>query len=325
MTQPTPSMPLAPEPRDFDEARAVIRDLVHRTPLLSFRSLGQRAGVQLWLKAENLQKTGSFKARGAANKVLHLTGEERGRGVISASAGNHGQALAYVAQHVGIPGYIVMPEKANPSKVAAVRGYGAEAILHGRLWDDAYARSCELAAEKNLTYVHPFKDRFIMAGQGTIALEILEDVPDVDAVLVPIGGGGLICGIATALKQRNPGTRVIGIEAEGSANMTVSRAAGKPTDLESVDTIADGLATQRTDPEVFAIVERHVDELVTVSDREILHGISFLLERGKLLAEEAGATAVAALLSGKVKLPADAKTVAMVCGGNLDVSSKLRL
>lgn len=318
-------MPLAPEPQDFDEARLVIHDLVHRTPLLSFRSLGQRAGVRLWLKAENLQKTGSFKARGAANKVLHLTDPERERGVISASAGNHGQALAYVAQHLGIPGYIVMPEKANPSKVAAVRGYGAEAILHGRLWDDAYARSRELAAEKNLTYVHPFKDKFIMAGQGTIAIEILEDLPDVDAVLIPIGGGGLICGIATALKQRNPATRVIGVEAEGSANMSVSRSAGAPTDLETVDTIADGLATQRTDPEVFAIVEQYVDELVTVSDREILDGIAFLLERGKLLAEEAGAAAVAALLSGKIKLPAEAKTVAMVCGGNLDVSSKLKL
>jgi threonine dehydratase len=316
---------LAPDRDDIEEATRSIAGLVHRTPLLSSRAASERAGVEVWLKAENLQKTGSFKARGAFNKVIHLTPAERAKGIVTASAGNHGQAVAFVARHFSIPGYVVMPEGANRSKVAAVRGYGAEAILHGRAWDDAYARSLELAEEKGLTYVHPFKDRHVMAGQATIALEILEDLPDVEAVLVPIGGGGLISGIATALAIHKPSVRVIGIEAEGAANMTRSREQGRPVELASVDTIADGLATRRTDSEVFEIVERVVHELTTVTDDEIRDAIRFLLERAKLMAETGGAAAVAALLSGRVSLPPGTRTVALVCGGNFDVAGKLTL
>lgn len=324
--QPTVTRPeLAPDYDDLDQAQSRLRGLVHRTPLFSSRSLSERTGYQVWLKAENLQKTGSFKARGAFNKVLALRPDERAKGIVTASAGNHGQAVAYVARHFQIPGYVVMPEAANRSKLAAVKSYGAEAVLHGKLWDDAYARSLEIAKEKGLTYVHPFKDRHVMAGQGTIALEILEDLDGVEAVLVPIGGGGLVSGIGTAFALLRPSVRVIGVEAEGSPNMTRSRARGRAVELDSVDTIADGLATRRTDPEVFAVVERVVEHLVTVTDDEIREAIFFLLERAKLLGEPAGAAAVAALLAGKVELPAGAKCVALVCGGNLDVATKLSI
>src|SRR5512136_1245051 len=196
---------------DFNEARATIAGLVHRTPLFSSHSLSQRTGFPIFLKAENLQKTGSFKPRGAFNKVRHLTRAEARRGIITASAGNMGQAVAYVAAHDRIPGVVVMPEKANPSKVAAVKEYGAEAIQHGKLWDDAFARSQELAMERGLVYVHPFKDRYVLAGQGTLALEVLEDLPELDAILIPIGGGGLMAGMAMAIRQSRPKVRIIGV------------------------------------------------------------------------------------------------------------------
>ncbi len=310
---------------DFDEARSTIAGLVHRTPLFSSRSLSERAGFPVWLKAENLQKTGSFKPRGAFNKVRHMPRRELARGVITASAGNHGQALAYVAAHEKVPGFVVMPVGANPGKVAAVKAYGAEAILHGHLWDDAYERSRELAIERGLVYVHPFKDRHILAGQGTVAFEAAEDLPDIAAIVIPIGGGGLIAGMAMALRGLKPQIRIIGVEPEGSANMLGSRRLGKASDLPAVTTIADGLATKKTDPEVFEIINALVDDLVQVSDEEILLAIPFLLERSKLLAEPAGAATVAALISGKVRLPSGTLTVAIVSGGNLDVTNRLTL
>ncbi len=310
---------------DLTEARATIAGCVHRTPIFSSRSLGLRTGFPVHLKAENLQKTGSFKPRGAFNKVRHLTRAEARRGIITASAGNMGQAVAYVASREQIPGVVVMPAGANPSKVAAVVEYGAEAIQHGKLWDDAYARSQEIALDRGLVYVHPFKDPFVLAGQGTLALEILEDVPDVAAVVIPIGGGGLIAGMAMAIRLKKPGVRIIGVEPSGSANMFVSRSLGRPTDLDEVVTVADGLATKRTDPEMFEIINLMVDDLVTVSDEEMLLAIRFLLERAKLLAEPAGAATVAALLGGKVGSPSRAPAVALVSGGNFDVSGKLRL
>jgi threonine dehydratase len=310
---------------DFDDARRTIAGLVHRTPMFSSRSLSERTGLRAWLKAENFQKTGSFKVRGAFNMVLHLSPVNRARGIVTASAGNHGQAVAYVASHQRIPGYVVMPERANPSKVSAVREYGAEAILHGRLWDDAYARSRELAEEKGLVYVHPFKDRHIMAGQGTIGLEIAEDLSDLDAVLIPIGGGGLIAGIAMALRVTHPNVRIIGVEPEGSANMYTSRRDGAATDLREVATIADGLATRATDPDVFRCIEQTVDDLVVVTDDEIRRAIPFLMERAKLVAEPAGAATVAALLGGKISLPDKSRTVALVSGGNLDVRGSVTL
>lgn len=310
---------------DFNEARATIRDLVHRTPIFSSRSLGKRVGFPVYLKAENLQKTGSFKPRGAFNKVRHLPRAEARRGIITASAGNMGQAVAYVAAHERIPGVVVMPEKANASKVAAVKEYGAEAIQHGKLWDDAFARSQELAMERGLVYVHPFKDRYVLAGQGTLALEVLEDLQDLSAIVIPVGGGGLMAGMAMAIRLHKPSVRIIGVEPTGSANMFTSRSQGRCADLDAVVTIADGLATRKTDPDVFEIINELVDDLVTVSDAEMLEAIRFLLERAKLLAEPAGAASVAALLAGKVNLPPAGKTAAIVSGGNLDVAGKLRL
>lgn len=320
-----PESSLTPSLRDVEAAAERIRGLVHRTPLLSSRALSERSGLDVWLKAENLQKTGSFKPRGVFNKVLQLPAKAREVGIVTASAGNNGQAVAYVAAHQQIPGYVVMPEAANRSKVAAVREYGSEAILHGEIWDDAFAHSLTIAEDKGLTYVHPFKDRMIMAGQATIALEILEELPDVEAVLVPIGGGGLIGGIATAMKLKKPDVRIIGVEPEGAANFKTSHDAGKPVELDAVTTTADGLATKKTDPQVFETVEASVDDYVTVSDDAMLHAISFLLERTKLLAEISGAATTATLLSGAVDLPQKTKTVAIISGGNFDVSGKLEL
>ncbi len=310
---------------DLVEARETIRNLVHRTPIFSSRSLSARTGLQVYLKAENLQKTGSFKPRGAFNKVRHLTRAEARRGIITASAGNMGQAVAYVAAHEGIPGVVVMPENANSSKVAAVKEYGAEAIQHGRLWDDAYAHSQELALDRGLVYVHPFKDHHVLAGQGTLALEVLEDVPDLAAIVVPIGGGGLMAGMAMAIRLHKPAVKIVGVEPSGSANMFTSRNLGRCTDLDTVATIADGLATRKTDPEVFDIIDDLVDDLVTVTDGEILQSIRFLLERAKLLAEPAGAASVAALMSGKINLSPGVPVVAVVSGGNLDVAGRLQL
>jgi len=219
----------------------------------------------------------------------------------------------------------VMPEGANRSKVAAVKEYGAEAILYGKVWDDAYARSQELAKEKSLVYVHPFKDRYILAGQGSVAMEILEDIPDLDVVVVPIGGGGLIAGMAMAFRVANSKVRIVGVEPTGSANMFTSREKGMPVELSVVDTIADGLATKRTDPDVFGIINALVDDLVAVTDEEMLGAIRFLLERAKLMAEPAGAATTAALLSGRVLLKPGAKVVAVLSGGNFDVAGRLNL
>lgn len=316
---------LQPSLQDFQEACTAIKHLVHRTPLLSSRSLSERTNLIAWLKAENLQKTGSFKPRGVFNKVLRLSDSEKQRGIITASAGNCGQAVAHVAAQQRIPGYVVMPVNANQSKVAAVKEYGAEAVLRGKLWDDAYAHSLELAEQKGLTHIHPFKDRYFMAGNGTLAFEILEDLPDVEAVVIPIGGGGLFAGVATAFKQIKPEVRIIGVEPTGSANMFTSRKNHRPTDLQTVTTIADGLATKNTDPDVFEIIDRVADDLVVVSDEAMLEAVVFLLQRAKIMAEPGGAATVAALLHEGVSLPKGARTVAVVSGGNYDVAGRLQL
>jgi threonine dehydratase len=318
-------MDLKPTLTDFEEARKALAGLIHRTPLFTSRSLSETTGLEVWLKGENFQKTGSFKPRGVFNKVLHLSDSERRSGIITASAGNCGQAVAFVAAQQKIPGYVVMPAGANRSKVSAVKEYGAEAILYGKLWDDAYSRSLELAEEKGLVYVHPFKDRFFMAGNGTLAFEILEDVPDVEAVLIPIGGGGLFAGVSTALRILKPDVHIIGVEPTGSANMYTSRKNGRSTDLDRVTTIADGLATKNTDPDVFELVNAVADELAVVDDEAMLSAIPFLLERAKILAETGGAATTAALLGGVTSLPAGTRTVAIVSGGNYDVSGRMKL
>lgn len=304
--------------QDIEQAGATIAGRVHRTPLLSSRSLSERAGVRVSLKAECLQRTGSFKVRGVFNRLRRLTAEERARGLITISAGNHAQALAYGAGREGIACTVVMPAHAPRSKVGASRAYGADVVLHGSVFE-AFEKCEALRREHGFTLVHPFDDPDIIAGQGTVGLEILEDAPDADVVVVPIGGGGLISGIATAVKALRPTIRVIGIEPEGAAGMTLALRDGAPTRLERIDTVADGLAAPAAGPNTLEHVRAFVDDVVLVTDAEILSGLAFLLERAKLLVEPAGAAAAAALLAGKVQAPADAHVVVVASGGNVDL------
>lgn len=309
---------------DIRAAREVVYGALSRTPLLRSTTLGDRTGTRAFLKAECLQRTGSFKTRGATVRVAHLTPEERKRGLVAVSAGNHAQAIAYAATAAGVRSTVVMPETAPRAKVEASRGYGAEVILHGTVYD-AFDRAEELRRERGLVYVHPFDDPHIIAGQGTVGLEIVEDLPDVDAVVVCVGGGGLIAGIATAVKALRPGVRVVGVEPTGAACVTEGLARGGAVFLDRVDTIADGLATPTTGDLVLEHVRAYVDEIVLVDDAEIVAGIGFLLERAKLLAEPAGAAATAALLAGKVDLPEGARVAVTVSGGNIDISRLCQL
>jgi threonine dehydratase len=303
---------------DIEAARAAIAGRVHRTPLLSSRSLSERAGTRVSIKAECLQKTGSFKVRGVFNRLRRLSPEERARGLVTISAGNHAQALAYGATREGIPCTVVMPAHASRSKVEASRAYGADVVLHGSVFE-AFEKCEQLRRERALTLVHPFDDPDIIAGQGTIGLEILEDAPDTHTVVVPIGGGGLISGIAAAIKALRPAAHVIGVEPEGAAAMMLALRAGEPARLERIDTIADGLAAPIAGPNTLEHVRALVDDVVLLTDAEIRDALAFLLERAKLLVEPAGAAAAAALLAGKVRAPADAHVVIIASGGNVDL------
>jgi threonine dehydratase len=300
-------------------ARERIGDRVHRTPVLSATRLGARAGAILAHKCESLQKTGSFKVRGALNKLAQLDDASRARGVITVSAGNHAQALAWAARDAGIRCTVVMPLRASQAKVDASRGYGAEVVLHGTSSIEAFARAHELAAERGLTFVHPFDDEAIIAGQGTVGLEIMEQMPDVEDVIVPIGGGGLIAGIAPAVKELRPSVRVFGVEPTGAAVMRQSLDVGHPVRLESVKTIADGLAAPMAGDLPYDIVRRYVDDVVTVTDDEIAAAMREILFSAKLLAEGAGAAATAAVLSGRIPVQGR-KVVAVLSGGNVDAS-----
>jgi threonine dehydratase len=298
-------------------ARQRIGDRVHHTPLLSATRLGARVGAQLYHKCEALQKTGSFKVRGALNRVSQLDDAARKRGVITVSAGNHAQALAWAARDAGVKCTVVMPEAATRAKVEASRGYGAEVVLHGASSIQAFARAHELAAERELTLVHPFDDEAVMAGQGTVGLEILDQLDDIDDVIVPIGGGGLIGGIAVAIKEQRPKIRVYGVEPTGAACMRQSLDAGHPVRLESVKTMADGLAAPFAGELTYPIVKRYVDDVVLVTDDQIMAAMREILLSAKLLAEGGGAAATAAVLTGK--LPVDGRrVVAVLSGGNVD-------
>ncbi len=302
---------------DIRRARAVIAGRVHRTPLVRSTALGRRLDLRLFLKAECLQKTGSFKVRGVFTKLAALSDEEKRRGLITISAGNHGQAVAFAAEAEGTRCVVVMPQYASPAKVAACTGYGAEVIVGGSV-HQAFTKVRELEEARGLTLIHPYDDPSIIAGQGTVGLEILEDLPDVDAVLVPIGGGGLISGIAAAVKLSRPGVRVVGVEPEGAPTLTRALERGEPVRLESVDTIADGLTGPVAGALTLAAVQRFVDEVVLVSDAEIADAMGLILERTKLLAEPAGAAATAALLARRVLLPAGTRVVSLLSGGNID-------
>ncbi|MBI2404148.1 MAG: pyridoxal-phosphate dependent enzyme [Gemmatimonadetes bacterium] len=301
---------------DILTARDRIAGRVHRTPTLSARSLGELAGVRLHLKAELLQKTGSFKVRGVLNKLLAMDPAERSRGLVSLSAGNHAAALAWGASAVGTTAAIVMPATAVPSKIDATRGYGGEVVLtEGNLLDTCLA----LQKERGLTLVHPFDDPLVIAGHGTIGLELLEDLPNLEVVLVPVGGGGLLSGIAAAIKGRRPDTWVVGVEPTGADIVYRSLKAGKPLRLEpGPKTVADGLAAPFAGEHTQAQIQRDVDEIVLVEDEAILQALKLIVERAKLVPEPAGAAAFAALLAGAVKPERGAVVVCVVSGGNVD-------
>lgn len=305
---------------DVEAARERIRQHIYLTPAPHSVALSAMTGLQVFLKLDNLQRTGAFKERGALNKILSLTAEEKANGVIAASAGNHAQGVAYHAGARGIRAKIVMPEMTPLVKVSSTSRYGADVVLYGANYDEAYAEAIRLGVEEGLTFLHPFDDAVVMAGQGTIGLELLEQIEDLDAVVVPIGGGGLISGVACALKERRPGIRVIGVQTERLPSMLRAREHGGPVTVPPDATIADGIAVRRAGALTFPMVERYVDEIVTVDEEEIAQAILVLLENEKTLAEGAGAAALAALLQRKTGLAAGSRTAVLVCGGNIDVS-----
>ena len=302
---------------DIQAAHVALAGRLHRTPLFSARLLGEQAGCRLHVKAENLQKTGSFKVRGALNRVRQLDASTKRRGLVTVSAGNHAQALAFAASLEGATCTVVMPQNASPLKVAASEGYGAEVVLHGDVFD-AFEKMQALHREKGYEIVHPFDDEAVIAGQGTLGIEIVADLDAaVDVVVVPVGGGGLISGVATAVKSLQPEARVIGVEPVGAAAVRRALDAGEVVRLESIDTIADGLSAPMTSERVLEHVRAHVDGIVTVTDAEIQTALCALLERSKLLVEPAGAAALAAVLSGRVDVAPRQNVVVIASGGNI--------
>lgn len=304
---------------DFEEARARVTPHTYHTPLLTSRSLSEASGFDVRLKAELFQKGGSYKVRGPTNLIGQLTDEEKSCGVICSSAGNHSQGVAIAARQQGVQAIVCMAENATPSKITATEGYGAEVVLHGTIWDEANERALELVEERGLTYVHPFDDPRLIAGQGTVGLEIMEDFPDAEVIVVPIGGGGLISGVSMAAKSINPDIRVIGVESSGAPAMKLSVEAGHRVTLDKVNCVIDGLTVKRVGENTHSVVSRFVDEIVTLPDEQIFEAVLWLMARAKLVAEGAAAAPVAALLQGLVKVPAGAKVVVVLSGGNLDV------
>ena len=295
-----------------------LKGVVHATPLDYNTTFSRMAGCDVYMKMENLQKTGSFKIRGAYNKIGVLSEVERQRGVIAASAGNHAQGVAFAATKAGIRSTIVMPEVAPLAKVQATRGYGAEVVLAGGVYDEAFAKACELQRETGATFVHAFDDPAVMAGQGTIGLEILAALPDVSAVVVPVGGGGLIAGMAAAIKQLAPKVRVIGVQASGAPAMYLSKHAHARVETPEAMTMADGIAVRLPGEQTFKVIEQYVDEVVVVDEEEIAATILLLLERSKMVVEGAGAVSLAALIQGRLALTG--KVAAVLSGGNMDVN-----
>jgi threonine dehydratase len=301
-------------------ARERFGNAVYRSPCVRSEMLSRITGQGVYLKLENLQMTGSFKERGALNRIAMLTPEQAKHGVVAASAGNHAQGVAYHATLRGIRSVIVMPLTTPLVKVTATRDFGAEVVLHGANYEEACVEATRLCAEQRMTFIHPFDDLLVMAGQGTIGLEMLEQVEGLEAVVVPIGGGGLIGGIACAVKESNPKVHVIGVQTARLPSMKEAIAEGHPVSLPPATTIADGIAVRRAGDITFPVVEKYVDEIVTVDEDEIASAILTLLEREKTLAEGAGATALAALLQQRTSLPKGTKTGVLVCGGNIDVT-----
>jgi threonine dehydratase len=300
------------------EAQHQIRPYLHRTPVFTSKYLSRECSAQVFLKAELFQKTGSFKPRGAINRLKNFTADQKQNGVVTCSAGNHAQAVAFAAAMENLQCTVVMPATAPANKLEATRGYGATVILHDDL-KTIFDRTEEVRRERNAILLHPFNDPFVIAGQGTIGLEIYEDLPDAEVVIVGIGGGALASGIAFAIKSMNPAVRVIGVEPEGAPTMTNALKAGSPVRLEKTNTIADGLAAPIVGEWNLALVQKYVDDVVLVSDQEIAAALKLLFERAKLVVEPAGAAGTAALISGKVPNAQGKKIVLVLSGGNLSL------
>ena len=301
---------------EFMEARERLGTVIEKTKLIHSTVFSEESGNDIYIKPENLQKTGSFKIRGAYNRIAKLTEEEKSRGVIAASAGNHAQGVAFGAQKLGIKSVIVMPKHTPLIKVEATKKYGAEVILHGDVYDDAYNKAKELQAEYGYTFVHPFDDEDVIEGQGTIALEVLEELPDAEIILVPIGGGGLISGVAAAAKMKNPQIKIVGVEPEGAASAVAALENNEVVELKEAVTIADGTAVKKIGNTTFDYIKKYVDEIVTVSDYELMEAFLLLVEKHKIVAENSGILSVAGLKKLNVK---DKKIISILSGGNIDV------
>ena len=304
--------------REIERAAAGLRDVIHSIPVSSSKTFSDMSGAELYMKCENLQKTGSFKVRGAYNKIARLAGEGV-REVVASSAGNHAQGVAFASTSLGVQSTIVMPRSAPLAKAAATEGYGARVLLYGDCYDEAYSKALEIQQETGAVFVHPFNDEDVVAGQGTIALEILRDIPTVDTVIIPAGGGGLLAGMAFCIKQINPRIQIIGVQAEGAPAIANSFRTGERTPSDTVHTIADGIAVKTPGEKTFEYIKKYVDRVVTVSDDEIASAVLLLLERCKQVVETSGAAPLAAVLNNKVDVKGK-KVVCVLSGGNIDVS-----
>ncbi len=301
---------------DFMEARERLGTVIVKTKLIHSSVFSKETGNEVYIKPENLQRTGSFKVRGAYNKIAKLTNEEKKRGVIASSAGNHAQGVALAAQKLGIKAVIVMPRHTPLIKVEATRQYGAEVILSGEVYDEAYQKALELQEKEGYVFIHPFNDEDVIEGQGTIALEVMEEIPDADIIVVPLGGGGLISGVAAAAKLKNPQIKIIGVEPEGAASAMKSLEKGEVTELSEVSTIADGAAVKKIGNIDFDYIKEYVDEIITVSDYELMEAFLLLVEKHKIVAENAGILSIAGLKKINVK---NKKIISILSGGNIDV------
>jgi threonine dehydratase len=313
-----PEIPLSLD--TFQEARKRVSAYAYHTPVLTSRVLSERTGFDVRVKAEMFQRGGSYKSRGPLNKLALLSDEEKARGVICSSAGNHAQGVALAARYYGIPAVVVMAENATRSKVEATEAYGAEVVLKGQIWDEANEEAVRLVKERGLTYIHPFDDLELIAGQGTLGLEIYEDFPEIEVVVVPIGGGGLISGVSMALKASNPNIRIIGVESSGAPGMKRSVEEGHLVTLDEVACIIDGLRVKRVGATTLEVVKRCVDEIVTLPDSDIFDAVVWVMSFCKVVAEGAAASTVGALLHGLIDAPAGTKVACVLSGGNLDLS-----
>jgi threonine dehydratase len=310
-----------PSAREFEEARARMTPHVKRTPLLTSRMLSERTGLDVRLKAELFQRTGSYKIRGPLNKFTYLTGDEKRRGVVCSSAGNHAQGVALAAKIHGIHAVVCMAENATPSKIEATKAYGAEVVLHGTIWDEANEMAKTLVRERGLTYIHPFDDEQLIMGQGTVGLEIFQDWPEVEVVIVPIGGGGLISGITLAVKSLNPEIRVIGVESSGAPAMKRSVEEGHLVTLDRVDCVIDGLRVKRVGEKTFEIVRQYVERVIALPDERIFEAVVWLMHYAKVVPEGAAAAPVAALLNGLIDLPSGTRVACVLSGGNVNLDA----